>query len=104
MLNLIRLLGHEIVYGLELEVPDFNCCGDTELVDQYLDEFLAIITIPIVAELFILLVLFQSCYFGMFLDESREDLSSPLLGVEVEELWCAFGLGLVDVVVELRVL
>lgn len=85
-------------------MPDFNCCGDIELVDQYLDEFLAIITIPIVAELFVLLVLFQSCYFGVFLDESREDFCSPFLGVEVEELRCAFGLGLVDVVVELWVL
>lgn len=60
--------------------------------------------IPELAELLVFVTLFDENGLGMLLDKTVEDACSPLLCVEVVELWCALGLWLADVVVVLWVL
>lgn len=103
LFDFIGFLSHKMVDTFELEVSDFNDCWDCELVDEDLDEFLAVVAVPVLTELFVFFVLFYSCYFGVFLDESQKDSGGPFFGMEIEKLWGAFGLRFVNVVVEIWV-
>jgi len=72
-------------------------------MDEDFDKLLTIITVPILTELFILLVFLQSSDFGMFLNESHENSCCPLFSVEVKEFRCTFSLRLIDVIVKIRI-
>lgn len=73
-------------------------------MDKDFDKFLSKIQVPVVAELFVLLIFFYESRFSVFLNESEEYSCGPFFSMEIEKLRGSFCFWLGNIFVKLRVL